>query len=106
MSSDLTRILARNMHCTSHDVVSEFQSEIFLNAANRIVQGVPKKNGDPYDSVFVERVWKSMQRINRNESLAYSLANHEAGPELERKLFYGLATTLTGRIRGRTTYTQ
>lgn len=58
MTNDMVRVLARNLNCTTHAVLSALPTSAIQNAARRIVQGTPKRSGEPYDQSFVKRVWR------------------------------------------------
>jgi hypothetical protein len=54
----------------------------------------------------MNRVWNTLQTLNRNPDLNRLLVNRQAGEELHRELFWTWAETLTGRIRGCVSFSQ
>lgn len=106
MQSDTVRVLASNLFCRASDVPRAFPTDGGLGAAKRIVQGLGKRNGDDYNPQYVQQVWRRLSDLNRAEHLEQALEAQQTGEDLERKLFFGTTITTTGRIRGRTTFTQ
>ncbi len=73
----------------------------------KIVAGNPQKaDGTPYKADFVCRVWDDLNALNRNPELSADLQRRVGNPQFTARLFDMAAVTLTGRIRGNTTYTQ
>jgi hypothetical protein len=65
-----------------------------------------KEDGQPYNADFVRKVWAILAVLNRNPDLADDLANRRPGKELADRVCLAGVSTLTGRTRGRVTYTQ
>lgn len=73
----------------------------------KIVAGNPRKaDGTPYKADFVRRMWDDLNSLNRNIGLSDDLHRRVGNPQFAARLFDMAAVTLTGRIRGNTTYTQ
>jgi hypothetical protein len=78
-----------------------------MGAVRKVVLGQPfKKDGAPYKKHFVRAVWDALNRLNRNPDLADALRRREGSSRLAARLFQSSAVTLTGRVRGGTSYTQ
>ena len=107
MDSDLAEILAQNLRVPVRNVKKAWPDAGLLSGAKNIVQGRTKKrDGTPYSVRFVDGVWTNLRRLNKNPSLVDYLEHELASPELEKKLFFGTVTTVTGRPRGQATFTQ
>lgn len=106
LANDSVQVLRQNLKCTTHDLLRAFPTKSLRYALNRIVRGLRAPCGKPYDQILTKRTWRALQRINQNEDLELLFGNEQAGPELDRRLCLGTSTTLTGRVRGHTTFTQ
>ena len=66
-----------------------------------------KADGDALQArVSLRGVWDGLIALNRNAELAPLLARRQGSEELSRRLFCSGVTTLTGRVRGRVSFTQ
>ena len=107
LQSDTATILARNLKTTRRSVMRTFETEPVILAAKRIVRGnCNKRSGGAYRDSFIDRVWSGLEKLNQNPELDDALTDRKTSNELERSLFLGTLTTLTGRVRGQATYTQ
>jgi DNA polymerase I-like protein with 3'-5' exonuclease and polymerase domains len=106
MSSDVVQVLAGNLHVKPREVLAAFGGEPAILAARRIVQGrIKKRDGTEYTTSFIDRVWSTLHRLNRNELLQTQFEFRNAGEELEKQLFFGPVVTSTGLVRGGATFT-
>ena len=106
LHEDSRDILARNL-CINPDVLREYLCESLTGASRRIVRGeTGRRGGQPYSRGFMNRIWITLQTLNRNPNLDRALVNRQAGEELHRKLFWSRVETPTGRIRGRVSFSQ
>lgn len=107
MESDAAGILAENLRVKVREVRKAWPDTGLLGGAKNVVQGRTKKrDGSAYAERFVDDVWRKLRRLNENPDLDEYLDHERAGPELEKILFFGTVTTITGRPRGRATFTQ
>ena len=74
-------------------------------------QAVRAVDGKPYEEKFVDRLWSTLEGLTDlsrglDDETRDLIQRRAAGMDLYRRVFGGLAVTLTGRIRGRCEYTQ
>ena len=74
------------------------------SAAANIIRNVV--SGQPYCSENADRVWDVLVQISSNPDLTEAMRDRTGSPQLAAQLFETTAVTLTGRVRGNTTYTQ
>ncbi len=55
---------------------------------------------------WVNRVWKTISLLCKNTGLEQELADRKGSDELCRRLFWSPVVTLTGRLRGRVSFSQ
>jgi DNA polymerase I-like protein with 3'-5' exonuclease and polymerase domains len=106
LEDNAVETLALNLRSDAVLVRGRFETGGAIGAAKRIVAGKGKANGGNYQKGFVDRVWWSLRELNRNRSLKWQIENRIAGDKLQRSLFCGPVTTLTGRVRGSVGYSQ
>lgn len=110
LQEDTMQILADNLGCSVNscwnmfDWKNERNSIICIGIKNIIQGNKVKKDGTPYNKFYVNKVWEGLNRLNRNETLAEVLNSRVGSDELAKNLFWTKTTTLTGRIRGRCSY--
>lgn len=112
LGEDLMAILAYNLETT----VDECWRVLGWNGGRspsvpwgvrRIVSGMTeKRDGTPYNPTYVRRTWVALGRLNRSATLAPLLAQRVGSEELARALFRAGVVTLTGRVRGRVSFSQ
>ena len=107
MDSDLAEVLAANLRVSVRAVRRAWHDDGLLGGVKNIVQGRTKKrDGTPYSERFVDEAWDKLRRLNANPATMERLEHELTGPDLEKALFFGTVTTVTGRTRGRATFTQ
>lgn len=112
LSDDPAANLARSLGCDLEALWRRFEingerSPGIMHAVRKIVHGIPyKADGTPYHPRFIVNTWESLFRLNKRPDLRDALSMCDAGPELSARLFYEPAVTLTGRVRGRVSYSQ
>jgi DNA polymerase I-like protein with 3'-5' exonuclease and polymerase domains len=112
LSENTSKILADNLGCPVYKIYEKFdwnhsRHPQLLSPIKNIVMGKPvKRNGDSYSANYINSVWSGLLELNTNTTLAEPLAKRAAGDELFRSLFWTKTHTLTGRIRGRVSFTQ
>jgi hypothetical protein len=78
-------------------------------AVQNVVRGQKTKaDKKPYNPGFVRRTWEALNDLNRNGNprLVELLESRQGGEELHQLLFRQDVVTLTGRVRGKVSYTQ
>jgi DNA polymerase I-like protein with 3'-5' exonuclease and polymerase domains len=111
LEEDSMFIMAQNLDCSIEDAWDEFaikgeRNPGILASIRNIVGGKQKRTGGVYSEYYVKSVWEKLNKLNRNPSLYKHLKNREVGLETSKKLFWTHVTTLTGRVRGRVSFTQ
>ena len=112
LSDDGMETLARNLGTSVEACWREFdwkgdRSGKIVGGIHNVVQGKTcKADGQPYSPRFYRGVWDGLVELNRTEELAPELARREGSEELCKRLLRSGVTTLTGRIRGRVSFTQ
>jgi DNA polymerase I-like protein with 3'-5' exonuclease and polymerase domains len=103
--------LAMNLDCSIEDAWEAFaikgeRNFGIVNALKNIVGGKPKKNGEAYSEAYKASVWTKLNNLNNNATLYGILKERKPGLEAVKHIFWTGVTTLTGRIRGRVSFTQ
>lgn len=107
LRDDPLQQLADNLHCSPVAVRSVFGRRDRLQTAARIVAGHDATPaGDPYSPELVQHVWCCLRELNRNPALMADLIAKQPGVLLMRRMFWGAAATISGRIRGHVNFTQ
>jgi DNA polymerase I-like protein with 3'-5' exonuclease and polymerase domains len=106
LAEDGAAIVARNLGVPLEKVRKELD-DIHISSVRKILTGDPKRrDGEPYQERFVSRVWDALARLNRCPELRQQLKDRQAGTELAARVCHAGVATLTGRIRGRVSYSQ
>src|SRR5262249_3869670 len=106
LAEDVHAIVARNLKAAL-DEVRGVLGEVHLSCVRKILEGNPRRqDGEPYNERFVDRVWSALASVNRDPELADPLQNRVPSKQLARRVCQAGVATLTGRIRGRATYSQ
>jgi site-specific DNA-methyltransferase (adenine-specific) len=106
LAEDAVAIVARNLQAQVKDARNEL-GDLHLTCVRKILEGNPKKSdGTPYRPSFVDRVWESLARLNRNPDVKEALETRQPGEALAKRVCQAGVATLTGRIRGRVKYSQ
>jgi hypothetical protein len=106
LSEDGPTVVARNLQAPLPEVRNEL-GDTHLSSIRKILTGDPKKaDGTPYKPTFVSRIWASLAGLNRNPDLKEALEKRRPGAALAARVCHAGVATLTGRIRGRVSYSQ
>jgi hypothetical protein len=104
LREDSLTILARNLGADPELVRNCFQS---AKALRNVVRGCQvKADGTPYNQSWYDSIWDELVGLNQHPELQQLLATREGSEELHNRLFWGPVMTLTGRIRGRVSFSQ
>jgi len=112
LAEDSMAILAQNLEASVDRCwqILDWQgtrSPSLVWAIHRVVRGeTVRKDGKPYNSRFVNGIWRGLQQVNRSEILTPLISRRQGSVELERMLFHAGIVTLTGRVRGRVAFAQ
>lgn len=107
LQQDYVEILAQNLRVPVEGVRKAWPDDGLLGGMKNVIQGRTKKrDGTPYSDRFVDAAWRKLRRLNNNPVLDEYLEHELASPDLEKRLFFGTVTTVTGRSRGQATFTQ
>jgi len=112
LQEDSMRIMCESLGCNTEDAWELFEmqgerSPFILNCVKNIVKGEPfKKDGSRYQEGFITKVWDNLLKLNNNSTLHSLLKEHTANLDLMKKLFWTSTVTLTGRVRGKVSFTQ
>lgn len=106
LNDDLVAALAHNLETSAYRVRTHFETDGILGAAKRIVAGKDKANGDVYGKNFVDRIWNSLRELNQCQKLTNRIARRETGQQLLKELFFSPVATITGRLRGKVSFSQ
>jgi len=98
---------ANNLHTTEDRVRRAFGKRDQLLHASRIVAGCTETpDEDQYEDDLIAHVWLCLQQINNNPELQREITAQQPGSLLMRRIFYGNALTLSGRLRGHVGFSQ
>lgn len=99
--------LADHLQTTIVETRRAFGNRDRLEHASRIVAGYDATSaGDAYATELVEHVWRCLQQLNRNPQLTAALHAKQPSVSLMRRIFWGSAATISGRLRGHVSFTQ
>ncbi|MCE9552871.1 MAG: hypothetical protein K8T91_05785 [Planctomycetes bacterium] len=99
--------ISRNLQATEAQVKQALYSRDQILTVERIVSGCKSTlSGDEYHPELVQNVWALLQQLNRNPDLVSDLAAQQSDSTLMRRILYGDALTISGRLRGHVGYTQ
>jgi hypothetical protein len=101
-------LVARQLRCEVSQVYQRFSRPEHLGCMRRIIRGeTSSSKGEAYSTDRIDTVWTSLAELNRNEELAAAIRSRDTSDEtgLARELFGCPVQTLTGRIRGRVSFT-
>jgi hypothetical protein len=83
------------------------RSPAVVGGIRNVVRGkICRADGKPYYPRYLDAVWSGLAELNRDAELAPLLVSRCASEELQKRLFRSRVTTLTGRVRGRVSFTQ
>lgn len=99
--------LADNLQTTLVAVRSAFSRRDQFETAARIASGCAAAlGGDVYEQDLIEQTWKVLQQLNRNPQVEPDLLAKQPSTELMRRIFFGPALTISGRLRGHVGFSQ
>ncbi len=106
LAEDGAAIVGRNLHAVPDAVRAEL-GDVSPGAIRKVLAGdAVRADGTPYERTFVSRVWAGLTGLNRNPELAERLGRRAPGGALAAAVCDAGVATLTGRVRGRVSYTQ
>lgn len=108
LREDTHSIAARQLQCETEDLRRQFPAPSHLGCVRRILRGeTVSSKGEPYKADHIEAAWQSLERLCNNPELTPLIADRDTSDKagLARKLFGVPVMTLTGRIRGRVSFT-
>lgn len=112
LSEDSWSIMSRSIGCDRAEMIGWLCREGIPSAPiaggiRKILVGNPfKANGEAYNPEWVDKVWQALAYLNNRPELQEMLDQRQAGIELMRAVAYSPVKTLTGRVRGRVSYSQ
>lgn len=99
--------IARNLQTTEDAVRRMLYSRDQILTVERITSGFDATPaGGKYQPELVQNVWALLQQLNRNPDLVSDLDKKRPDSTLMRRILYGDALTISGRLRGHVGYTQ
>jgi hypothetical protein len=112
LCEDGMALLARNLGMSVQELWDAFDRDgtrawYVTSGIQNIVQGKTlNSRGEPYSVRYYDGVWDTLIRSCRDPELKARLEAREGSEALYRRLFGAGVATLTGRIRGRVSYSQ
>jgi hypothetical protein len=104
---DPHRILTSNLNCMPGDAKRAFNKRGDLATAMRVISGQSaSESGEPYDEDVISNTWDQLRKISRNPSLTDAIRAKIASLDLARRIFWGDAVTISGRLRGHVSFSQ
>lgn len=99
-SEPLAELLAWNLQTTPEAVQEVFDEPWHLQVLRRLCNGEPFKSstGEPYPDGLVERLWEALVTLDSQGLWTAAVAAQDV--KTLRRLFWGSAVTLSGRVRG------
>lgn len=99
--------LAANLQTTEVKIRQAFSKRERRLHASRIVAGYSETpDGDEYQDDLVSHVWLCLKQLNNNPGLRNDINTQRASSLLMRKIFFGDALTISGRLRGHVGFSQ
>jgi len=99
--------MACNLHTSEAKVRQAFAKRDQRLHASRIVAGCAKTpEGAVYEDDLIAHVWLCLQQLNCNPALQHAIAAQEPSNLLMRRIFYGSALAISGRLRGHVGFSQ
>ena len=99
--------IATNLQTTEDKVRLAFAKREQRLHASRIVTGLTEDpNGEVYEADLVAHVWLCLEQLNQNPNLDAEISAQEPSSLLMRRIFYGDALTISGRLRGHVGFSQ
>jgi hypothetical protein len=99
--------LAQNLQCSESEAQAMLRDPERVRIAWSVVAGESHtQRGEVIEPDLAEYIWEVLRRLSCNPDLNDALAAEKPSLELSRRVFWGPAVTLTGRIRGHVGFTQ
>jgi len=99
--------IASNLHTTESKARQAFAKREQRLHASRIVAGCNETpDGDEYQDDLIAHVWLCLQQVNCNPDLQRDITAQQPSSLLMRRIFYGNALTISGRLRGHVGFSQ
>jgi len=99
--------LAANLRCPVAAARQAFRGRRRIEIATAVVSGINTATDDQeFDQELVGHVWSELARLNRDLGLRAELDSRRPGVDLMRKVFFGHALTVSGRLRGHVGFSQ
>jgi DNA polymerase family A len=99
--------IASNLHTTEarvRQVLSKREQRLHASA---IVAGCTETpDGHEYQEDLLAHVWLCLEQLNRNPNLQRAIATKQPSNLLMRRIFFGNALTISGRLRGHVGFSQ
>ena len=107
LKEDKHQTIAGNLHTSTKAVKQQLPKYRQVNDAARMISGhAAAVDGDEYDPALIEFIWEKLSKLNQNVELTPALASRKPSMQLMRRIFYGNAETISGRIRGHISFSQ
>jgi hypothetical protein len=98
--------LGNNLQCGETAARRAFTYKQIRDAC-RIISGESSTpGGDEYEEGLIDHVWLTLQQLNCSADLQASLEAKQPSLELARRVFWGHALSLSGRLRGHVGFSQ
>jgi DNA polymerase I-like protein with 3'-5' exonuclease and polymerase domains len=99
--------MAANLQTTTARVRQAFGQRDQRFNASRIVAGITETPaGKKYQPALVTHVWLCLQQLNNNAAIRQELKAEQPSSLLMRRIFFGHALTISGRLRGHVGFSQ
>ena len=99
--------IARNLLTTEQHVRQALPKRDQIQTASRIISGCDgTPDGDEYALDLIAHVWQLLQNLNKNPELMADLVARKPSTTLMRRIFFGHALSISGRLRGHVGFSQ
>ena len=99
--------IASNLQTTEAKVRQAFASRDQRLHASRILEGCTETpEGTAYEYDLIAHVWLCLEQLNSNPELQHALKARQPSRLLMRRIFFGNALTISGRLRGHVGFSQ
>ncbi len=107
LADDPAQMLAVSLRVGVDAVRTKFPNHWQYGLLRRVTEGhTVKTDGTAYPQATVDAVWKTLASLNRNPDLAQAIADRDtASSSPVRRMLTSPVATLTGRIRGKVSFT-
>ncbi|GAF68081.1 unnamed protein product, partial [marine sediment metagenome] len=99
--------IVSNLHTTKTRVMQAFAQREQRLHAGRIVAGCTETpEGASYQEDLIAHVWRCLEQLSENPALHREIKSQQPSTLLMRRIFFGSAVTLSGRLRGHVGFSQ